>query len=235
MRNTRVNFRDVTLMALLLTTVGPGVSTAAPRTNPADMAVPMPAAPQAPPAHVEPESTAPGMRLPVPSNPSSGGLPEAGESGNNTVQIRKLRDDADQDSRANAPGQTAVATPHFENGVRWLCGGVGQEESTRMKREARNYALMLSFSARDGSYLANVEVRVVDKRDRPVLEATCDGPILLLDPAGAGAYRITARSSGTTLTRTATIAAGQHGKSVAMVWPDRPSSSDAEVESPARR
>jgi len=95
-----------------------------------------------------------------------------------------------------------------------------------MKQEARNYAMMLTFAARDGSYLADVKVRMVDNRGQPVLDTTCDSPILLIDPGRAGRYRITAQTAGATLTRTAAFTSGERGKSVVMVWPTRPSDVD---------
>jgi hypothetical protein len=110
MRAPPVSSGGVVLMALLLCPAAPGLSLAASRTNPADMAVPMPTAPQAPPAHVESAPPAPGMPLPVPSSRNSGGLPEAGESGNNAVQNSKLTDEADHTSNANGPERPAVPT-----------------------------------------------------------------------------------------------------------------------------
>ncbi|MDB5824607.1 MAG: putative exported protein [Herminiimonas sp.] len=223
MRITSMQFSRSTLILLLL---APVIGAAAPKANPADMAVPMPTAPPAPPARVEP--ALPGTATPAPSQSgaASGVSGESAEPEGNPVRTRKLPDDAaERGSRRDSSEQTASARPQSANGVRWVCGGIGLDESARMKQDAKNYALMLSFSARDGSYLADVKVRVVDARGRPVLETSCDGPILLLDPPGAGTYRITARSGGTTLTRSATISAGQHGKSIAMVWTDRPSRS----------
>jgi hypothetical protein len=231
MRTRPNHFGRSTLVALML---APVLGSAAPRMNPADMAVPLPTAPQAPPAHVEPALPGPGMPLPAPSSTSSGGLPQTGESGGDAVEVRKLPNDVGQHGmQQDAARQATGATPHSENGVRWMCGGIGLDESSRMKQDARNYAMMLSFSARDGSYLADVKVRVVDSHGKPVLDTTCDGPILLLNPPGAGTYRITAQSGGTTVTRTAAIASGQHGKSIAMVWPDRPARSDVDVVEPA--
>jgi hypothetical protein len=233
MRITPIKFCGATLATLLL---APCPGGAAPQMNAADMSIPMPMAPEAPPAHIESELPGIGMPEPAASGSSSGGLPEIGGSGNDAIQIRKLPGAADQPGiRADAPTQSQRPTEHSENGVRWVCGGIGQEESSRLKQEAKNYAMMLTFSALDGSYLADVKVRIVDSRNRPLLETTCDGPILLIDPPGTGTYRITASSDGATLKRTVAIISGQHGKSVAMVWRDRPSKRGPDVTEPEKR
>jgi hypothetical protein len=229
MQIARMLLRSMSLAAVLLI---PAVNAAPQKINPGDIAVPMSAAPQAPPAHSEPELPGPGMPLPVPSSMSSGGLAAPVQSGDDAIRIRALPQDADLRRHAPAPQQVEGPMPHSENGVRWLCGGVGLEESARMKQEARNYAIMLTFAARDGSYLADVKVRVVDNRGQPVLDTTCDSPILLIDPGRAGRYRITAQTGGATLTRTAAFTSGQHGKSVVMVWPVGPSEVDPNAAGP---
>lgn len=226
MHRAMMLFRSMTLAPFLLF---PAVNAAPQKINAVDMAVPMPAAEQAPPAHGEPELPGPGMPLPVPSGMSSGGLPAPGQSGDDAIQMRTLPQDADLRSPAPAPQKVEGPMPHSENGVRWLCGGVGLEESTRMKQEARNYAMMLTFAARDGSYLADVKVQVVDSRGHSVLDTTCDSPILLVDPGRAGRYRITAQTAGDTLTRTAAFTSGERGKSIVMVWPTRPSELDPDA------
>ena len=91
--------------------------------------------------------------------------------------------------------ETSDMQPKIENGVTYLCGGVGLDESTAMKQAARNYDLMSTFAAQDGSYLADVNVDILGKGDTPILQTTCDGPMLLVKVPQAGAYRIRAPST----------------------------------------
>lgn len=107
-----------------------------------------------------------------------------------------------------------------ESGVTYLCGGVGLDESESMKRQARNYDLMLTFAARDGSYLADANVDIADAQGRSVLITTCGAPILLVDLPKSGSYRIRSEISGYAQTRTVSVSNKKgSAKSVVMVWP----------------
>ena len=107
-----------------------------------------------------------------------------------------------------------------ENGVAYLCGGVGLDESENMKRQARNYDLMLTFAARDGSYLADANVDIADARGRSVLTTTCGAPILLVNLPKSGSYRIRSEISGHAQTRSVSVSTKKgSAKSVVMVWP----------------
>ena len=112
----------------------------------------------------------------------------------------------------------APVQPKTVNGLRYLCGGIGLDESEYIKQQAKNGGLLLTFAAKDGSYLANVHVDVTDRRGKPVLQADCDGPLMLLDLPAAGNYRIRAESGGKTLVRTASLR-GKGGSEVVFVWP----------------
>jgi hypothetical protein len=110
--------------------------------------------------------------------------------------------------------------PKTENGVTYLCGGVGLDESASMKQQAGNYDLMLTFAARDGSYLADANVDIADARGRPVLQTTCGAPILLVDLPKGGTYRIRSEIAGYTQTKTVNVQNKKgSAKSLVMVWP----------------
>lgn len=95
---------------------------------------------------------------------------------------------------APAAAQTAGLAPPM---LRLECGGVGLEESQRMRAEGRMHALMILFLAVDGSYLAGIDVRVDDPLGDQRVQASC-GPIGLVDVPAAGRYRITATHGGDT-------------------------------------
>jgi hypothetical protein len=118
------------------------------------------------------------------------------------------------------PSSSAVSLhPETENGVTHVCGGVGLDESTYMKQAAKDYDLMSTFAAQDGSYLADVHVDISDKSGKSILQTTCSGPILLVKFPRAGAYRIRAEINGHAQTKI-TQARAKHGtRSVAFVWP----------------
>lgn len=123
----------------------------------------------------------------------------------------------------------AAARPKLKTmlGTRYLCGGIGKEEADELRQQSQDYDLMLSFTAHDRSYLADVGVEIKDEKGRPVLQTRCDGPILLVDLPRSGRYRIRAEANHQPLSRTVTVPPQRQGRSqaVSMVlsWPEQPS------------
>ncbi|MEM4986406.1 hypothetical protein V8G57_03290 [Collimonas sp. H4R21] len=111
------------------------------------------------------------------------------------------------------------AQPKSKNGFTYLCGGVGLDESTYMKRTAKEYDLMSTFSSRGGSYLADVNIDISDKSGKARLQTTCSGPILLIKFPSAGTYRIRAEVGGEVQTKIARVQAKRSPHSVVFVWP----------------
>jgi hypothetical protein len=80
-------------------------------------------------------------------------------------------------SAANAIERGATST-----GIAYVSGGVGHSELTALYEEKKRYSFWLTTAAkRSGSYLAAVQVRILNARTRqPVLEHTMDGPWLFV-------------------------------------------------------
>ncbi len=106
-----------------------------------------------------------------------------------------------------------------ENGITYVCGGVGDNMADRMKRAASDFDLMMTFAASNGAYLADVDVDVADARGTSLLNVNCDGPIMLVDFPEGGKYRVRAESNGHELVRTARVKEGGKVETVAMAWP----------------
>ncbi len=120
---------------------------------------------------------------------------------------------------ASAPPLAQQPQQQVANGVAFMCGGVGSDEAQLMKSEAPNYDLMLTFAARDGSYLADANVEITDARGTQVFKTTCGAPILLVDLPKSGNYRIRSEIGGQTVSRTAYVQNKKgHSKSLALVW-----------------
>ena len=81
--------------------------------------------------------------------------------------------------------------------LRLECGGIGLEESQRMRAEVAMHALTLFFSTTEGGFVTDVATRVDDPLGDRRVEASC-GPIGQLDVAEAGRYRVTATYAGQT-------------------------------------
>ncbi len=70
-----------------------------------------------------------------------------------------------------AADMTALPEAQNQNGITYLSGGIGLDESTAMKAAARDYTLMLTCSVQPtGKYLSDVKVNIADNSGSPVLE-----------------------------------------------------------------
>jgi hypothetical protein len=123
-------------------------------------------------------------------------------------------------AQAQPPAPMSSLEPTTIDDVTYLCGGVGIDEANYMKSEARNYDLMLTFAARDGSYLADVNVDIADARGNSVLQTTCDAPIMLVDLPKGGTYRIHSEVGGHKQTNTAQVAKKGRATALIVVWPN---------------
>lgn len=181
----------------------------------------LPVYPEQPPSYPAQGPSYPGDS----SGGSSGGYRAPTESGgqpdSSAIQFDAHPRGGMEDSRPipAAPPPMAVMTPVTENDITYLCGGIGSDEAAQMKQAARDYDLMLTFAARNGSYLADVNVDIADARGQSLLKTTCDGPMMLVDLPRSGSYKIRAETGGHAVTRTARIQSRDRGKAVAMVWP----------------
>lgn len=97
-----------------------------------------------------------------------------------------------------------------------VTGGFGVDESCAMKEAAGNYDLMLTFAKRDGSYVAEVNVQIIDRNGQPVLDTVSGPPLLASLPPGE--YRVRADYGG--LSRWQTVrAGGERHSRLAFTWP----------------
>jgi hypothetical protein len=126
---------------------------------------------------------------------------------------------------ATLPSPTDRLKPVVTNDITYLCGGIGEDETNFMKQEAKGYDLMLTFAARDGAYLADVNVTISGPNGGSVLQTRCDSPILLVDLPKSGSYRVTADAAGYSLQRQVKVDAKRKGSrhltQAVLVWPQQ--------------
>ena len=94
-------------------------------------------------------------------------------------------------------------------------GGVGEEERQALERDAR-YNLKVIAARRDGAYLADVGVTIVDQRGAEVLAARMEGPWLLAE-LPPGRYRVLGEYHGTMQKRDVTVGPGARSE-VVLQW-----------------
>ena len=98
---------------------------------------------------------------------------------------------------AGAAPAFAQPAPGASPALRLECGGIGLEESERMRAEVAMHALTLLFSTTEGGFVTDVATRVDDPLGDRRVESSC-GPIGQLDVPAPGRYRITATYAGAT-------------------------------------
>ena len=96
------------------------------------------------------------------------------------------------------------------------CGGVGDDDQKRLKAEAAQHGVLVTFASTSGAYVADVDYEV-RREGKVVLQGRCAGPLMLLDLVPAGRYEITATSEGRTQRQTVT--AGGKPAGITFRWP----------------
>lgn len=102
-------------------------------------------------------------------------------------------------------GAAALPQPQTQNGITYLAGGIGQDESAAMKAAAKDYPLSLVFAGgAHNAYLADIDVTIKDHADKTVLQTVAGGPIMLVK-VPAGKYDVVAARHGEALQRTVRV------------------------------
>jgi len=113
-----------------------------------------------------------------------------------------------------ASGAQAQLPPtQTSNGIQYVTGGVGQEESSAFKQARSRYALALTFAVNapgsaSSPYAGNVKVQLHNAQGDMILDTVSKGPYFLanLDP---GTYKLDATYKGETQSKEVTIRAGK--------------------------
>ena len=108
-----------------------------------------------------------------------------------------------------ANAQSAMPAWQGTPGARWVCGGIGSDESTAMRSAMKDHPLALLFARADGAYQANVQVDIRGgaSGSSAAMSFRADGPVCLVDVA-AGKYTIDATVRGDTKSQTVTVGEG---------------------------
>jgi len=110
-----------------------------------------------------------------------------------------------------------------DEGVSYICGGVGKEEASYMRKQAKKHDLMLEFAARNGEFLSDVNVQIANPQGQKVLQTNCDGPMMLIDFPKSGTYNVHADAAGYVQNQSVNVASRGQGQvaSIVLAWPQR--------------
>ena len=113
---------------------------------------------------------------------------------------------------AALPAQAQGAMPPWQGAgsARYVCGGIGSDESTAMRSAMKDHPLALLFARADGAYMANVDVTIKggDANNAAALAFRANGPVCLVD-VPAGRYVVDASAPGGAVkSQTVTVGGG---------------------------
>ena len=105
-------------------------------------------------------------------------------------------------------------------GIQYITGGIGSEESEAMLELGKKWPLVLEFSQAHPErplWVADVTVKIIDQKKKVVFDAMSDGPILLVNLA-PGNYELQLSFEGKPLKRTVKIEENKPVK-LSITWP----------------
>ena len=89
-------------------------------------------------------------------------------------------------------------------GIPYISGGAGVEERDQLQTQSREYNVKLTFAIKEGNYLSDIPVTIVDNQGRKVLEAVAEGP-LFYTKLPPGTYKVIAQADGKTHEQTVQV------------------------------
>ncbi|MCY1212742.1 hypothetical protein D9M68_411140 [compost metagenome] len=117
---------------------------------------------------------------------------------------------------AGATTSDGMPAPRDADGVRYLTGGVGQDEAAYLRKASGDYSVRLTFTGSAGQYLAGVDTHIYDSHGKQRFAAVSDGPFLFVQ-LPPGRYRIVASADGKEREQTLVVPA-KGGVSSTMRW-----------------
>lgn len=116
--------------------------------------------------------------------------------------------------------QAEIPDAKVSQGIEYISGGIGSEESDAMLALGKKWPLVLEFSQDHPQrplWVADVTVKILDQKKNVVFEALSDGPIMLLKMT-AGKYDAEYTFEGKVLKRSLVVEEDKFQKQ-SVVWP----------------
>ncbi len=123
------------------------------------------------------------------------------------------------------PAPSALPEIRRKNGIEYITGGIGIDESRAIQFEAEHWPLLITMAeiTRGQSravWIANVDVSISNRQGKPIIDFRSDGPLALVR-LEAGKYTIHARFNGVEEKRDFMVMAGMSQKLV-VLWKSEP-------------
>jgi hypothetical protein len=112
-----------------------------------------------------------------------------------------------------------IPQTQYSQGVSYITGGVGEEESSAILAEAKQWPLLLELSQLEngrGIWIFGSQIKILDTKNAVIFDAKADGPYMLVNLT-AGDYVIQASYLGVEQKRSISMKAGQSQK-ISIFW-----------------
>ena len=109
-------------------------------------------------------------------------------------------------------------TQHSE-GISYISGGVGEEETQAILAEAKQWPLLLELSQIEngrGVWIFGAQIKIIDSKKKTIFDAQADGPYMLINLA-SGSYLIQASYQSVEQKRTISINSSSPQK-ISIFW-----------------
>jgi len=112
-----------------------------------------------------------------------------------------------------------IPQTQYSQGVSYITGGVGEEESSAIVAEAKQWPLLLELSQLEngrGIWIFGSQIKILNASNAVVFDAKADGPYMLINMT-AGDYVIQAAYQGVEQKKAISIKTGQTQK-ISIFW-----------------
>ncbi len=121
--------------------------------------------------------------------------------------------------RSELPSTASPKMLSTKSGLRYITGGIGEEDAAQMKKIAKNYTLNLLFSeGTSGRWVTDVNVNIYNEQSESVFRIVGSKPMLYVN-LPAGTYTILASNAGQRLRHKLSVEDGVNQK-VILNWKD---------------
>lgn len=107
-----------------------------------------------------------------------------------------------------------IPQTQYSQGISYITGGVGEEESTSILTEAKQWPVLLELSQLEngrGVWIFGSQIKILNAQNVVVFDAKAEGPYMLINLT-TGDYAIQASYQGVAQKRAISVKAGQPQK-----------------------
>lgn len=116
-------------------------------------------------------------------------------------------------------GFAQIPDTQYSQGISYISGGVGEEESQAILAESKQWPLLLELSQLEngrGVWIFGAKIKVLNTQNQVIFNAQADGPYILINLT-AGQYQIEASYQGS-IQKKSVLIQGSGPQKMAIFW-----------------